>query len=86
MLPLASAGAVLTDPFLALGVTLSMTSFLLARATAPVVALWFFCGPGDRPVVHGPLALVLVAAAVLSGCVARRTRAVARCPGSAARS
>ena len=64
LLPLASAGAVLTDPFLALGVTLSMTSFLLARRDGPVVALWLSwawrsaCCPG-------PLALVLVAAAVL---------------------
>lgn len=66
LLPLASAGAVLTDPYLALGVTLSMTSFLLARRDGP--PWWrygFFVGLAIGLLSKGPLALVLVAAAVL---------------------
>ena len=78
LLPLASAGAVLTDPYLALGVTLSMTSFLLARRDGPRGAMassWVWrsacCPRAVGPGAGGGRRAALVAAA-------RRTRAVAR--------
>ena len=79
LLPLASAGAVLTDPYLALGVTLSMTSFLLARRDGPrggaMASSWVWrsacCPRAVGPGAGGGRRAALVAAA-------RRTRAVAR--------
>ncbi len=65
-LPLLAAGAVLTDPFLALGVTLSMASFILARG--PGAAWWrygFFLGLAIGLLSKGPLAAVLVAGAIV---------------------
>ncbi|WP_454688210.1 ArnT family glycosyltransferase [Achromobacter aloeverae] len=62
LLPLLSAGAVLTDPFLALGTTLSMLS-LLAVQQRPT-GFWrygFFLGLAIGLLAKGPLALVLVA-------------------------
>ncbi|WZB69383.1 phospholipid carrier-dependent glycosyltransferase [Achromobacter xylosoxidans] len=88
LLPLASAGAVLTDPYLALGVTLSMTSFLLARRDGPrggaMASSWVWrsaCCPRGRwpwcwwrpPCCPGR-------------CCPPDARSGARCPGSAARS
>lgn len=65
-LPLVAAGAVLTDPFLALGVTLSMASFILARG--PAAGFWrygFFLGLAIGLLSKGPLAVVLVAGAIV---------------------
>ncbi len=65
-LPLLAAGAVLTDPFLALGVTLSMAAFILARG--PGSAWWrygFFLGLAIGLLSKGPLAAVLVAGAIV---------------------
>ncbi|WP_447921087.1 ArnT family glycosyltransferase [Achromobacter aegrifaciens] len=65
-LPLVSAGAVLTDPFLTLGVTLSMASFILARGSG--AGFWrygFFLGLAIGLLSKGPLAVVLVAGAIV---------------------
>ncbi|ADP17988.1 dolichyl-phosphate-mannose-protein mannosyltransferase family protein 3 [Achromobacter xylosoxidans A8] len=65
-LPMVAAGAVLTDPFLALGVTLSMASFILSRG--PAAGLWrygFFLGLTIGLLSKGPLAAVLVAGAIV---------------------
>lgn len=66
LLPLVAAGAVLTDPFLALGITLGMASFLLA----PEASSWFwryglFIGLAIGLLSKGPLALVLMTGAIL---------------------
>ena len=66
LLPFASAGAVLTDPFLALGMTLSMVSFLLAPTDPrPLWRYGFFVGLTIGLLAKGPLALVLVAGAIV---------------------
>src|SRR3546814_5718641 len=67
LLPFVSAGAVLTDPFLTLGVTLS----LLALMVAPFfpTAFWrygFFIGLSIGLLAKGPLALVLIGGASLA--------------------
>lgn len=65
LLPFASAGAVLTDPFLALGMTLSMVSFLLAPTDPrPLWRYGFFVGLAIGLLAKGPLTLVLVAGAL----------------------
>ena len=87
LLPLASAGAVLTDPFLALGVTLSMTSFLLARRDGPVVALWLFVGLAIGLLSRGRWPWCWWRPPYCPGrCCPPDARSGARCPGSAARS
>ncbi|CAB3850788.1 Undecaprenyl phosphate-alpha-4-amino-4-deoxy-L-arabinose arabinosyl transferase [Achromobacter mucicolens] len=61
LLPLAAAGAVLTDSFFALGITYSMLAFLVAP-TAPTT-FWrygFFVGMAIGLLSKGPLAFVLV--------------------------
>ncbi|SAI65453.1 dolichyl-phosphate-mannose-protein mannosyltransferase [Bordetella ansorpii] len=61
LLPLLSAGAVLTDPFLAFAVTLSMLSFISARRDGPwYQGLGFFLGLGLGMLAKGPLAVVLI--------------------------
>ncbi|MFY1842474.1 ArnT family glycosyltransferase [Achromobacter xylosoxidans] len=66
LLPFASAGAVLTDAFLALGITLSMVSFLLApREPRPWWRYGFFAGLTIGLLSKGPLAVVLTAAAIV---------------------
>lgn len=66
LLPFASAGAVLTDAFLALGITLSMASFLLApREPRPLWRYGFFVGLAIGLLSKGPLAMVLTAAAIV---------------------
>lgn len=60
------AGAVVTDPFLALGTTLSMTAFALApEQPKPLWRYGFFVGLAIGLLAKGPLALVLVAGALL---------------------
>ncbi|MFY3307996.1 ArnT family glycosyltransferase [Achromobacter ruhlandii] len=66
LLPYASAGAVLTDAFLALGITLSMVSFLLApRDPRPLWRYGFFAGLAIGLLAKGPLALVLTSGAIV---------------------
>ncbi|MFY1871776.1 ArnT family glycosyltransferase [Achromobacter xylosoxidans] len=66
LLPFASAGAVLTDAFLALGVTLSMVAFLLAPAEPrPLWRYGFFIGLAIGLLSKGPLALVLTGGAIV---------------------
>ena len=66
LLPYASAGAVLTDAFLALGITLSMVSFLLApRDPRPLWRYGFFVGLAIGLLAKGPLALALTAGAMV---------------------
>ncbi len=57
------SGAVLTDPFLALGTTLSMVSFALVRRDASASRVWgygFFVGLSIGLLAKGPLAAVLI--------------------------
>ncbi|MCF6235588.1 MAG: glycosyltransferase family 39 protein [Gammaproteobacteria bacterium] len=55
------SGAVLTDPFLALGTTLSLVSIILAlRKPKSLWCWWFFVGLSIGLLAKGPLALVLV--------------------------
>ncbi|MFY0479867.1 ArnT family glycosyltransferase [Achromobacter marplatensis] len=66
LLPFAAAGAVLTDPFLALGVILGMASFILA----PLAPSWLwryglFIGLAIGFLAKGPLAAVLMAGAIV---------------------
>ncbi|TFL13526.1 glycosyltransferase family 39 protein [Pusillimonas caeni] len=66
LLPMVSAGAVLTDPFFAFGVTLSMLAFVVA----PLKPTWFwrygfFVGIALGLLSKGPLAVVLVAIAIV---------------------
>lgn len=60
LLPLASAGAVLTDPFLAVGVTWSMLAFIVTPIEPR--AFWrygFFVGLAIGMLAKGPIAIVL---------------------------
>ncbi|MBB1593124.1 glycosyltransferase family 39 protein [Achromobacter sp. UMC46] len=89
LLPLVAAGAVLTDPFLALGVTLGMASFILA----PAARSWFwryglFIGLAIGFLSKGPLAAVLMAGAIVPwllwhGNAARHLRALPWVGGTA---
>ena len=55
------SGAVLTDPFLALGTTLALVSIILAlRQPDSLWYLWFFVGISIGLLAKGPLALVLI--------------------------
>ncbi|MFY4009336.1 ArnT family glycosyltransferase [Achromobacter denitrificans] len=61
LLPLAAAGAVLTDSFFALGITYSMLAFLVApTALTPLWRYGFFVGMAIGLLSKGPLAFVLV--------------------------
>nr|WP_242697524.1 glycosyltransferase family 39 protein [Bordetella petrii] len=67
LLPFVSAGAVLTDPFLTLGVTLSMLALMVAPFCP--TAFWrygFFIGLSIGLLAKGPLALVLIGGASLA--------------------
>lgn len=69
-----ATGAVLTDPFLALGTTLSMVSFVMApREPAPFWRYGFFVGLAIGLLAKGPLVLVLVAGPLLPWLVLNRT-------------
>lgn len=60
------SGAVLTDPFLALGTTLSLVSIILAlRYPGSPWRWWFFVGLAIGLLAKGPLALVLVGGTLL---------------------
>ncbi|VGO08150.1 Polymyxin resistance protein ArnT, undecaprenyl phosphate-alpha-L-Ara4N transferase; Melittin resistance protein PqaB [plant metagenome] len=82
-----SAGAVLTDAYLALAVTLSLTSFVLAPVHPS--ALWRyggFVGLAIGLLAKGPLAVVLVFAVLLPwtlwhGTLGRHVRAIPWLPG-----
>jgi len=79
-----ASGAVLTDPFLALGTTLSMVSFALISQGVPVSRLWgygFFGGLAIGLLAKGPLAAVLIFVPVMlwSFCH-RKTHAVSNRP------
>ncbi|KAG1249219.1 hypothetical protein G6F65_019211 [Rhizopus arrhizus] len=66
LLPLAAAGAVLTDSFFALGVTYSMLAFIVAPAKP--TAFWrygFFVGLAIGLLSKGPLTFVLVGIALV---------------------
>ncbi len=64
LLPFASAGAVLTDPFLALGVTLSMLALMLTPyCHTPFWRYGFFIGMSIGLLAKGPLALALIGGA-----------------------
>ncbi len=66
-LPFVSAGAVLTDPFLTLGTTLSLVALALSMEPgAPAGWRWaFFAGLAIGLLAKGPLAVVLVGLPVL---------------------
>lgn len=89
LLPLVAAGAVLTDPFLALGVTLGMASFILAPQTPSVFWRYgFFAGLAIGFLAKGPLAGVLMAGAIVpwllwQGNAARYLRALPWARGTA---
>ncbi|CBL46149.1 Glycosyl transferase, family 39 protein [gamma proteobacterium HdN1] len=62
------AGAVLTDPFLVLGVTLSLSAFILMQdSTRPAWRWWFFIGLAIGLLSKGPLSLILIGTPVLAG-------------------
>lgn len=67
-LPFVSAGAVLTDPFLTLGTTLSLVALALSMEPgAPAGWRWaFFAGLAIGLLAKGPLAVVLVGLPVLA--------------------
>lgn len=66
LLPLVAAGAVLTDAFLALGITLGMASFILApQARSGFWRYGFFVGLAIGFLSKGPLAGVLMAGAIV---------------------
>ncbi len=66
VLPLVSAGAVLTDPFLALGITLSMLAFYVAPLRPTLFWRYgFFIGISIGLLSKGPLAPVLIGVAIL---------------------
>lgn len=61
-----TSGAVLTDPFLVLGTTFSMTAFMMARHYPSLFWRYgFFVGLAIGLLAKGPLALVLVAGPLL---------------------
>ena len=61
-----TSGAVLTDPFLVLGTTFSMTAFMMARSYPSWFWRYgFFVGLAIGLLAKGPLALVLVAGPLL---------------------
>lgn len=67
------SGAVLTDPFLAFGTTLSLVSIILAlRKPNSLWCWWFFVGLSIGLLAKGPLALVLVGGPIVLWVVWRR--------------
>lgn len=67
LLPFVSAGAVLTDPFLALGVTLSMLALIVTPYCSTLFWRYgFFIGMSIGLLAKGPLALVLIGGASLA--------------------
>lgn len=65
-----TSGAVLTDPFLALGTTLCMTGWLMASYSRTFFWRYsFFLGLAIGLLAKGPLALVMVAGVVVPWCV-----------------
>lgn len=77
LLPLTAAGAVLTDPFFALGITYSMLAFIVAP-TRPS-QFWrygFFVGLAIGLLSKGPLAFVLVGLVVIPWLAIYRERTV----------
>lgn len=66
LLPFLAAGAVLTDPYLTLAVTLSLVAFgKLSEAARPVWQYAFFVGLALGMLSKGPLAIILVLGVVL---------------------
>lgn len=66
LLPLTAAGAVLTDPFFALGVTCSLLAFMVAPIVpTPFWRYGFFVGLAIGLLSKGPLAFVLVGLVVV---------------------
>ncbi|ARP87548.1 ArnT family glycosyltransferase [Bordetella genomosp. 9] len=66
LLPAAAAGAVLTDPYLALGVAWSMTAFYMSMAAPSWKWRYgFFLGLAVGLLAKGPLAVVLVAGSIV---------------------
>lgn len=66
VLPYMVSGAVLTDPFLAFGTTLSMTAFALASRQPRLIWRYgFFVGLSIGLLAKGPLALILIAGSLL---------------------
>ncbi|MFA7681234.1 MAG: glycosyltransferase family 39 protein, partial [Pigmentiphaga sp.] len=74
LLPFVSTGAVLTDAYLTLALTLSLVSFgRLMDADSPTLwKLFFFLGLGLGLLAKGPLALVLALGVILPWCVWHR--------------
>lgn len=67
------SGAVLTDPFLALGTTLALVSIILAlRESGSFWGWWFFIGLSIGLLAKGPLALVLIAGPIVLWIIWRR--------------
>lgn len=74
-LPFVSAGAVMTDPFLVLGTTLSLTGYDLAtHHQSQKGNLLFFSGMVIGLLAKGPLALVLIAIPIIGYYVSNRTQ------------
>ena len=70
-----TSGAVLTDPFLVLGTTLCMTSFMMARQHSSWFWRYgFFVGLAIGLLAKGPLAVVLVAGPLLLWLLPDRSR------------
>ena len=70
-----AAGAVLTDPFLALGTTWSMTAFIMAvRKARWYWRYGFFLGISIGLLAKGPLALVLTFGPIIGWCLLDRKR------------
>lgn len=73
LLPFVSAGAVLTDPFLALGVTWSLVAFyVLSLEPSRRWGYGFFLGLSVGLLSKGPLAVVLVVGVVVAWCLWHR--------------
>lgn len=73
LLPFVSAGAVLTDPFLALGVTWSLVAYyFLSLQASRRWGYGFFLGLSVGLLSKGPLAVVLVVGVVLAWCLWHR--------------
>ena len=67
------AGAVLTDPFLALGIALSLVSIILAlREPSSSWCWWFFVGLAIGLLAKGPLAPVLIGGPIFLWAIWRR--------------